>query len=323
MRRVVIPTMKGNKPIYKMKAPVAVLALLLLIYSDALAQKRFITIDSSRIWVNTIELDNRQAGQPVVVFESGHGTPMEHWDKILDGVSKLAPLITYDRPGIGESEPDNEMPTIKNVSDKLIKILNYLDVEPPYVLVGHSLGGAYVRGFAVYYPELLAGLVIIDPADFTENNQNKRDYYEVLGWDDSRIDSMLADTKRGLEEKNKSVPKSVQEEGKVLADLRETEFNEITESPLPNIPVHIITGGRFDLPERFRSKEFDAEVLFRSKMKHRIARWTDVIQTVDKGMLFYSGDAGHFVHYDDPELVISSIEIVLHDYELIKKENKQ
>lgn len=79
-------------------------------------------------------------------FESGHGTPMDHWDRILAGVSDLAPLITYDRPGIGESEPDNEMPTIKNVSNKLVKILKHLDVKPPYVLVGHSLGGAYVRG---------------------------------------------------------------------------------------------------------------------------------------------------------------------------------
>ncbi len=227
----------------------------------------------------------------------------------------------YDRPGIGESEPDNEIPTIKNVSDKLIRILEYLDIDPPYVLVGHSLGGLYVRGFAVYYPELLAGLVIIDPADFTENNQNKRDYYDVLNWDDSRIDSMLVEIKRGLEKRIEDAPKSIQEEGKVLADLRKTEFKEIAKSPLPNIPVHIITGGRFDMPTRLRSKEFDDEALFRSKMKHRVARWTDVIQSVEKGMLFYSGDAGHFVHYDDPELVISSIKIVLQDYEWMKKGN--
>ena len=48
-------------------------------------------------------------------------------------------------------------------------MLNQLEIKPPYILVGHSLGGLYVRGFANYYPELLAGLVIIDPADFTEN----------------------------------------------------------------------------------------------------------------------------------------------------------
>ena len=65
--------------------------------------------------------------------------------------------------------------------------------------------------------------------------------------------------------------------------------------------------------------EYDEEALLRSKMQHRMQRWTEVIQSVEKGMLFYSGDAGHFVHYDDPELLISSIRIVLHDYFLLKE----
>ena len=67
---------------------------------------------------------------------------------------------------------------------------------------------------------------------------------------------------------------------------------------------------------------YDEEALFRSKMKHRMHRWTEVIQSVDKGMIFYSGDAGHFVHYDDPELLIASIRIVLHDYQVLQ-ESKQ
>jgi pimeloyl-ACP methyl ester carboxylesterase len=157
------------------------LTIAVLMSLNTFSQKRFITIDSNRIWINTIGIENRKEGQPVIVFESGHGTPMGHWDRVLNGVSELAPLITYDRPGIGESEPDSEMPTIKNVSDKLIKILNHLDIEPPYVLVGHSLGGAYVRGFSVYYPELLAGLVIIDPADFTETKLNRRKPFLDIG----------------------------------------------------------------------------------------------------------------------------------------------
>ena len=294
----------------------------ILICLNIFSQKRFITIDSTKIWINTIGIENRKEGQPLIVFESGHGTPMGHWDRILDGVSELAPLITYDRPGIGESEPDNEMPTIKNVSDKLIKILNYLNVEPPYVLVGHSLGGAYVRGFAVYYPELLAGLVLIDPADFTETQFNRRKPFLDIGLTNEQVDTLF--NKWALEDqanKNQpsSKPKSVIEESEVLAQLRETNFKEITDSELPNIPVHILTGGRYDTPPRFRIKELNDSLLFRAKMKNRVERWTDVVQSVDKGMLLYSGDAGHFVHYDDPELLISSIRIILQDYELLQK----
>ena len=304
----------------------ALFIVTILISLNSFSQKRFITIDSTKIWINTIGIENRKEGQPVIVFESGHGTPMGHWDRILNGVSELAPLISYDRPGIGESEPDKEMPTIKNVSDKLIKILNHLDITPPYVLVGHSLGGAYVRGFAVYYPELLAGLVIIDPADFTETKLNRRKPFLDIGLTNEQVDTLFKKWEREDEEnKNKPTtkPKSVIEESEVLAKMRETDFKELTDSELPNIPVHILTGGRYDTPPRFRIQELNDSLLFRAKMKNRVERWTDVVQSVDKGMLFYSGDAGHFVHYDDPELLISSIRIVLQDYELLKKGNEK
>lgn len=303
----------------------ALFTVTFLISINSFSQKRFIIVDSIKIWINTIGIENRQEGQPVIVFESGYGTPMGHWDRILEGVSELAPLITYDRPGIGESEPDNEIPTIKNVADKLIKILYQLQLEPPYILVGHSLGGVYVRGFAVYYPEMLAGLVIIDPADFTETQENKRLNFKDIGMNDNTIDSLLAKYEiENIKNKKKSTaPKSVQEEGAVLENLRKTNLKEIKDSELPNIPVHIITGGRYDTPIRYRSQDFNDSLEFRAKMKHRVERWTEVIQSVDKGMLFYSADAGHFVHFDDPELVISSIRIVLHDYELIRNEKKK
>ena len=305
-----------------MKKNVILLIFGLFFSTNIFSQKRFITVDGTKIWINTIGTENRREGQPVIVFESGYGTPMGHWDRVLDGVSQLAPLVTYDRPGIGESEPDNEMPTIKNVADKLIKILNQLHLEPPYVLVGHSLGGAYVRGFAAYYPEMLAGLVIIDPADFTETQQNKRLVYRDLGFSETEIDSLFARWERANIENRKTstAPLSVQEEGEVLEEMRKTDFKEINDSELPNIPVHILTGGRYDTPPRFRSTEFNDSLEFRLKMKYRVERWTGVIQSVDKGMLIYSGDAGHFVHWDDPELLICSIRIVLQDYAELKNQ---
>lgn len=55
---------------------------------------------------------------------------------------------------VGRSESKAEMPTVKNVADRLIKIVEHLEIKPPFLLVGHSLGGVYVRGFAAYYPEM-------------------------------------------------------------------------------------------------------------------------------------------------------------------------
>ncbi|MEL7531743.1 MAG: alpha/beta hydrolase [Bacteroidota bacterium] len=296
-----------------------ILLLSLVLGKSAFCQSRYVSLDSTRIWINTIGIEDRKEGEPLIIFESGHGTPMGNWDKVIEGVAELAPLLTYERPGVGNSDTIEEMPTIENVSDRLVRLLNHLELEPPYVLVGHSLGGLYVRGFANHYPEMLAGLIIVDPADFTETHQNKRVYYEVLDWEEAKVDSLIevfVERRRLGHEKS---PGPIKREGQVLETLREAEFQEINEKSLPNIPVHILVGGRFDMPAKFHSKEYDAEALFRSKIKHRLWRWTDVIQSVDKGMIFYSADAGHYVHWDDPELLISSVRIVLQDYESIRQ----
>ena len=318
-------TMIFNSQISEMKHILVFLIICTIACSNSFSQNRYISVDSIKIWINTMGIENRAEGQPVIVFESGHGTPMGHWDKILEGVAEMSPLLTYDRPGIGESDPDNEMPTIKNVSDRLISILDHLNIEPPYILVGHSLGGTYVRGFASYYPELLAGLVIIYPGDFTETRENRRDPYLAIGLSNDEIDALFTKWKKkdakALKESTR--PISVNEEAMVLADLRRTDFEEIQKIKLPNIPVHILTGGRYDTPPRFRAKEFNDSLLFRAKMKYRVERWTDVIQSVDRGMLLYSGDAGHFVHYDDPELLLSSIRMVLQDYYLMRNKSNQ
>ncbi len=308
--------MKDHKPVNMKLLPFSALVLIPCLLA---AQDRFVQIDGYKVHVNTMGIDQRVDGQPVIVLESGAGTPIGHWDKVLPGIAELAPVVAYERPGIGESEHDDLIPTLKNVSDKLLKVLDEVEVEPPYVLVGHSLGGVFVRGFAVYYPEKLAGLVIIDPGDFTETQENKRDYYRDLGWDEERIDKMVQQVTDNLRKRRADAPPAIIEEGELLEDLRDEDFREIAESPLPNIPVHIVVGGRFGMPEHMRSKEYDDEAVFRSKTRHRVARWTDVIQSVDKGMLLYSGDAGHFVHWEDPELVVASIRLVLLDYEKMRQ----
>lgn len=290
-------------------------------HDSLLAQERFITIDGAKIRINTIGIEDRKAGEPVLVFESGAGTPMGNWDKVLEGSSKLAPVVTYDRPGIGQSEAVDELPTLKSVADRLVKLLNELKLEPPYVLVGHSLGGVFVRGFAIHHPEKLAGLIIIDPGDFTETSENIRDYYEFLSWEESRVDSLIQSFVDKRKARRAKSPVSIQREGQLLENLRENDFLEISESPLPYIPVHILTGGRFDLPKKFWSTTYDEETLFRSKVQHRMNRWMEVIQSVERGMLLYSADAAHFVQWDDPELVIASIKIVLSDYaSMVKKD---
>ncbi|RYC66626.1 alpha/beta fold hydrolase [Spirosoma sordidisoli] len=284
---------------------------------SANAQSHKITLDGTQIALRTSGLETRKEGQPILVFESGFGTPMDHWNLILDEVGKLAPTVVYDRPGVGDSQPDQDMPTVKNVAGKLRKLLQALNAKPPYILVGHSLGGAYVRGFAVYYPQELAGLVIIDPADFTEMIDHHGQYMRDVGMSQVQVDSALAQRRAQPFKANPKMPPSLQEELQVLFDLRRSEWAEFRDKPLPNIPISLITSGRFEpFPD---AKPID-EALFQAKTKHRIDRWIQLVTTVPKGRFFYSASAGHFVHRDDPGLIISAIGLVIKDAQLNKAE---
>lgn len=87
------------------------------------------------------------------------------------------PYFSYDRNGLGNSDPDPSLKSDQDVVDKLHLILSALEIKPPYLLVGHSLGGAFVRLFTAKYPDEIAGLVLIDPTDFYVNRNRRRNCY--------------------------------------------------------------------------------------------------------------------------------------------------
>ena len=286
----------------------------ILISSNAFSQTRFITIDGADVRINTIGFENRAEGQPVVVFENGHGESIKSWNKIIDSVSKICPIVLYDRAGTRESKPDNKIPSLKYNSKKLKKILETLDIKPPYLLVGHSLGGIYIRGFANYYPDDLAGLIFIDPADFTQKLMDFETPYREIGVTEEYIDSMMIAKFGNVITIDSSRNIRVQQESEMLRKLRTSDFKELNEKDLPPIPIHFIVGGRFSVPPQFRSKDFDQESLFRARTKHWIENWTNVVTKSPYGRLFYSSKAGHYVQYDDPELILLSIKLAMEDY---------
>jgi len=286
----------------------------ILISSNAFSQTRFITIDGADVRINTIGFENRAEGQPVVVFENGHGESIKSWNKIIDSVSKICPIVLYDRAGTRESKPDNKIPSLKYNSKKLKKILETLDIKPPYLLVGHSLGGIYIRGFANYYPDDLAGLIFIDPADFTQKLMDFEAPYREIGVTEEYIDSMMIAKFGNVITIDSSRNIRVQQESEMLRKLRTSDFKELNEKDLPPIPIHFIVGGRFSVPPQFRSKDYDQESLFRARTKHWIENWTNVVTKSPYGRLFYSSKAGHYVQYDDPELILLSIKLAMEDY---------
>jgi pimeloyl-ACP methyl ester carboxylesterase len=106
------------------------------------------------------------SGSPAVVLQAGLGEASSSWERIAPDVAASTTVCAYDRAGHGRSDEAGPQDGVALAAD-LHTLLTRAGVPGPYVLVGHSSGGAYVRVFADRYPDDVAGMVLLDaqPAD--------------------------------------------------------------------------------------------------------------------------------------------------------------
>ena len=103
-------------------------------------------------------------GSPAVIFEAGFGAGIASWSTVQKDVAAFAQTVSYDRAGLGQSDLGPKPRSAKLIATELHAALQKSGVKPPYVMVGHSFGGIYVRVFADMYPNEVAGMVLIDPS---------------------------------------------------------------------------------------------------------------------------------------------------------------
>lgn len=124
--------------------------------------------ETGRIDQRRIEYAQIGHGSPVVVFENGLGPSMRNWSRVFPEIGKQATVFAYNRPGYGDSDPAPTPRDGDHIVDELRALLRNRELAPPYVLVGHSLGGLYMQLFARKYPDEVAGLVLVDSTHPTQ-----------------------------------------------------------------------------------------------------------------------------------------------------------
>jgi pimeloyl-ACP methyl ester carboxylesterase len=102
-------------------------------------------------------------GGPAVVFLPGAGHVGLDYLNIHDQIAPLTTSVLYDRAGTGWSDGAELPRSAEAVASELRELLRAADVPPPYLLVGHSLGGAYARRYAQLYPDEVAGVLFLEP----------------------------------------------------------------------------------------------------------------------------------------------------------------
>jgi pimeloyl-ACP methyl ester carboxylesterase len=103
------------------------------------------------------------SGSPTVVLEAGLGNDFRIWDLIQPELSAITQVCSYDRAGVGWSDPRPGPRDSNSVADQLHGLLTAAQIRMPVVLMGHSVAGLHLRAYASRFPGEVAGLVLVDP----------------------------------------------------------------------------------------------------------------------------------------------------------------
>lgn len=254
------------------------------------------------------------------------------WASVQSEVAQFTRVCTYDRAGLGWSEASPHPRTAANIVDELHTLLEQAGEQPPYILVGHSKGGMYVRLFAHTYPDEVAEMVLVDsshegqelrfPETISELNRKGRVQTITLLNIVRPLNSIGLVTpiiKSNSEMLLGSLPESVREMGLAVA-LRDTFFKTVvdeTESlentfaelrdakitTLGEIPLMVLTAvDQFDALEGQVTEE-DVEELKRVVSELQ----TELSELSPNGKLVLVEGSGHFIQVDQPQVVIDAI----------------
>jgi pimeloyl-ACP methyl ester carboxylesterase len=225
---------------------------------------------------------------PVVVLSSGRGTAgVGAWDPIETPVALFATVLSYDRAGLGRSDPSPVAPTAANMVSDLHALLTALSVSTPVVLVGRSLGALPVQLYACEYPSNVAGIVLLDPTP------------------DQLLTGFHARTSGGYaarREPEKSGEASHLERERMPESCAQVRRAIEEQKRMPNIPVVVITAAIRAEMGPASNVVADSLVLAHQHMAQRVPH----------GRLVVAERSSHTTMLSDqPELIVETIKSVL------------
>jgi pimeloyl-ACP methyl ester carboxylesterase len=274
-----------------------VLAVLALVASAAYAQERptlsgvkMTTVDGRAVRVQAVGLQDRRQGRPVVVFEAGATNSLEVWGGIPSQVATMAPIVAYDRAGLGSSEWDDGNPTPRHVAERLRQVLRQIGAEPPFVLVGFSWGGMLVRYFASYYPSEVIALVLVDPSPMvTESFVSNLAPFEAIGAGRPGFDAYWS----GFAALMAGATPAARAEMQVFRGLLEVDLAARDLRPVPAVPLVVIVAAKY-LPVPL-AVPFDLQRHFQADLRYRLSVLSEWVLASPYGTLVVASNTTHAI----------------------------
>ncbi len=221
-------------------------------------------------------------GGEVVVFLNGFRMPYSSWEKVYPRISEHHRVLLYNRRGVGRSEKAVSDQTGMTVIEDLRHLLKQRALQPPYLLVCHSLGGLYANLYARLHPSEVMGVVFVDashPDEIPVQRSIKpprvvNGLNNLIKWIEKRFD-----------------PYRYSEDDVIQETLRQIH----QAPPFPGLPIRVLSGMvRMPLvPQQAFAihQDYQRALLDLSPLSERV----ECI------------NSGHFPQISEPECVVSAI----------------
>lgn len=270
------------------------------------------TAPGSFVWVgkHRLHLNCSGEGSPTVIFDSGLGGSSLDWVRVQPQVASFTRACSYDRAGYGWSDPGPRPRDSARISTELESLLGNASVPTPYVLVGHSFGGFNVRLFSHNNPEQVTGLVLVDSS---HEDQFRRFEEAGVGSTAPRHGTFIL--RNGLQIPD-GLPEDVAHVVQLFAirrssmtafhselrHLRRSAEQLRNASSLPDIPVVVIS---------HRIDETVAATTETRRARIWMDMQADLARRAPHGKHVISATGDHYVHLNQPQLVVDSIRDVI------------
>lgn len=280
-------------------------------------------------------------GGPAVILDAGLGDWSINMANLQEQIAEFTQVCTYDRAGYGWSEEGPEPRTSQQIVDELAALLENGEVEPPYILAGHSFGGVNVMMFAAQHPELVEAVVLLDASHPEQMDALNAEVPEIVALEESAAvayQSMLemaeagapvpqelldAFRPQGITDEQFEIWSQVAVQPKGLRAMI-GEMESLNDSlaqaqeidTLGDIPLVVIAHG-VKLADMMTDEDLAAMGVTREIMDTYEALWRgfqeDYLTYSTDSTLIIADESHHYVYVTQPDLVVEAIQELISD----------
>jgi pimeloyl-ACP methyl ester carboxylesterase len=242
-------------------------------------------------------------GAPAVILDTGLGGSSADWGFVQPDVARFTRVCSYDRAGMGYSDPGPSPRTARRIATELAELLARSGIPGPVVLVGASIAGFDIRVFASDHPERAAGLVLVDASHEDQAHEVPRmarfvpllstvGLFRFFGISFGQTVESLPESVRRFARATRFRAAGYQAAADEIIHVRESASEVRSSRRKLTIPVVVITGGR-GADENWRQLQRDQASLS------------------ERGCLMIAPESGHVVSVDEPEVIVEGIQTVV------------